>query len=727
MDSRPEAIEHGRLGLLLVLLIAAAIRVAYLVIYSDLPLWDQLTVDNYYHLHWAETLANGHILGDTTYFRAPLYIFALGFLFSLFGVSLWAARLFGLVIGLASIFCTYRLGRRAFSHRVGLVAAAVQSVTPVILYFESELLLDMLFTLLLQLSLLAVWRWLDKRTAGRLFLVGIVTGLAAITRPTALVWAGLIALVLLFHSSATWARLRRLVVYGLGLVVCISPVFVRNLVVADDPVLIASQGGINFYIGNNEVADGVSSRMPEPMGLNWRLKQVTAVAEDDIGHTLRPGQVSDYWTARAERWIFDHPGAFLKLYLKKLYYSVSDHEVSNNRDLGRFFAAIPLLRYNPISFAILFGFAVLGGLVAWPRGGQRVHLMVLLVVSQLLTIALFFFASRFRLPLLPYFIILASVGALTVLDLFATNIRRGVTALVLVLVVWAFSYLPVVALPSGSPAQSLASKGIYYFSRGNYQTALGYFQATRMVEPSFPETNLNIGACYLRLGIADSARFYLEEERRRHPDRPKTYIDLASLDLVNGKVSEAAALAREALARADWDVTAHRIYLRALAANDSVSTDSLLHEVNKAAGRTDDDLYLLNDAALLLLQRDDTARAQLLWQRALRSRPPPIETDDGAFDRNFPNSYLNRRHEMARTHYHLGLLAGKAGQFHLAITQNRQAIADDPSLVEAYVNLVSAYRLTGQTAEADSVLATATRLFGPDNLPEQLLRQGTPQ
>jgi hypothetical protein len=144
MSSRSDMSAAGRWFLPALLVFALVIRVLYLLNYSDLPQWDQLTVDNYYHHHWAENLAGGNILGDTTYFRAPFYIYILGLVYTLFGASLWAARLFGMVVGLASIYCTYRIGRQAFSHQVGLVAAAVQSINPVFLYFEAELLLDRL-------------------------------------------------------------------------------------------------------------------------------------------------------------------------------------------------------------------------------------------------------------------------------------------------------------------------------------------------------------------------------------------------------------------------------------------------------------------------------------------------------------------------------------------------------------------------------------------------------
>ena len=142
---------------------ALIVRILYLYLYQALPDWDQLTVDNYYHHHWAQSIANGNLSGDTTYFRAPLYVYLLGGLYSLAGASLWVGRLFGLVIGLTTVFMTSRLGRRLYTPKVGLWAAAVFALMPTTIYFESELLLDPLFTLLCLLAIYTFLTWLEGR------------------------------------------------------------------------------------------------------------------------------------------------------------------------------------------------------------------------------------------------------------------------------------------------------------------------------------------------------------------------------------------------------------------------------------------------------------------------------------------------------------------------------------------------------------------------------------
>ena len=53
-----DALKANR-WLLIILALALVVRVYYLNYYFHLPDWDQLTVDNYYHHHWAQSIASG--------------------------------------------------------------------------------------------------------------------------------------------------------------------------------------------------------------------------------------------------------------------------------------------------------------------------------------------------------------------------------------------------------------------------------------------------------------------------------------------------------------------------------------------------------------------------------------------------------------------------------------------------------------------------------------------
>ncbi len=697
---------------LIILGISLLIRILYLWSYHNLPDWYQLTIDNNYHVHWAEVIASGNILGDTTYFRAPFYVYCLAFLYAVFGTSLWVARLFGLLVGVASVSLTYLIGKKLFDKKTGLIAAGIHSMYPIVVYFESELLLDSLFMFLVQFTFYRLLIWIEQPTKKQAFIIGLFLGLAAITRPTILVLVPLLLITAGIYRKKITAFKMQLLVFFLGTVLFIAPVFIRNLLVAGDPVLIASQGGINFYIGNNEVADGVSAIMPEPMGFNWRIRHVVYIAEKAEGRTLTPGEVSSYWTKQGVTWIRNHPLDFITLYGKKLYYNISNREISNNRDFHWFFQKIPLLKYNPLGFGLLLIFSVIAlgtGVLRDKRTWMLLAFMILYIAAG----ALFFFNSRYRLPLLPYYFIFAAAGAQNIVGICKQSHTKCGVLVVVGLITGFMTFYNLVPLPPGPSTYAMTSTGLYYYEKNDFSKALFYHQKALAIDSTYPEVNLNVGVDFLRLGQVDSARYYFQREYKFNPNRINAIVNLASLELLHGDPGKAVSYARNALAKLPYDVVANAILLRGLFAidNDKLPDSVLYQEAQATAQRTNNDVYLLNDAALLLTERNMYRQAELILLQALSSKPPPIEMDDEAFRLTFRNSPQNIKQQKAKAAYQLGYIMGLRGDFHRAITYSQQAIAWNPDLAEAYLNLISGLLSIGDRKAADSVIAAASKRF----------------
>jgi len=708
----------GRLAIWLVLAAALVLRIIYLAEYRALPDWEQLTVDNWYHHNWAQNIAGGNVLGDTTYFRAPFYVFCLAGLYALFGTSLWVGRLFGLAVGLGSIAMTYLLGRKLGGRGVGLGAAALHAVYPVALYFESELILDPFFTLLLQIALYRLILWLESGKPRDLFWLGLATGAAAITRPTALILvvlvAGALAVLFLRRRIASTALVSQLLVFIAGVAILVGPIFVRNVILASDPVLIASQGGINLYLGNNDAADGLSAVMPEPLGHNWQMRQISYIAEEELGRTLTPGEVSSYWSGRALKWMREHPGRFAGLFFKKVYFQFSSLEISNNRALGPFFHSVGLLRFNPLKFGFVLGLAVIGALALWRGRMPASGMLLLFLISYVAVTALFFVNSRFRLPLLPLFFILAAIGVKTLWSLLRSRPARALAPLTIAVVVAACSLAPLVPLPSRSAPVGTVAKGLFYFDRGDYRSALEYFRRAERIDPAFHEVNLNLGACYFRMGQADSAQYYLEREIQLHPLRYKAWQNLASLHLVNGRTTRAAEMAWRAVELAPYDATSQLVLIRALAADTTVAAETIYDQAQVAARMTGNCIAVSTEAAGALIERGMMEGAADLLTRAVATPPPAVETDGWLFGAGYINGQSKLCNWQARAYELLGYVQGMTGGFEEAIRNSEIAIRLDSTLVEAYANLIAGYRSAGRLRELDSVLATAIARF-PDH------------
>lgn len=707
-----------------ILAVAFILRIAYLLFYQSLPDWQQLTVDCNFHHHWAQVIAGGNIAGDTTFFRAPLYVYVLGFLYMILGSSLWVGRIFGVVIGTLSVGMTYVLGRRIFDHRTGLIAAGLHAIYPFALYFEQELLVEPLFLLLLQLAVdrLIVWHRTGSRR--QMFLTGIALGLAAITRPTALVLVPVVIALVIMHRRDVRSLGHQVMLLAAGLALAIGPVTVRNIAVAGDPTLIASSGGINFYIGNNEESDGVSAVLPPPLGPNWRLHQVRHIAEEDLGRRLNPGEVSTYWSKQATDWILANPWRFATLYGTKLSLYFSNEKISNNRALGPFWERIPLLRYNPMIFAVVLALAVMG-LIAGAWRNREVRIILVLMAVYIVAGALFFYSDRFRYPLAPYYLILAAGGLQGLFRRPFSSKRRTIGMVAGGALAAILSLLPTVPSAGEVSTHALTERGLYHFSRGEYNAALKYHRAAARLDPDFPGVNLNTGAAFLELNQLDSASSYLQRELRQHPWMTSAWTNLAYVYFRAGDPANGVELVRQALEREPYGYSENSILLRALFSLDTVPAARLSEEAMAAARRTGDDIYLLNDAAELLINKQMFADAEKLLLRALAAEPPPIESDDEAFRHDFRHSKKNMNTQRARAALQLTYLKGTRNDIPAAIDYARTAIQYDPDLVEGYLNLAAGYQAAGEPAKADSVLREAARRF-PDNATVRRLIQGRP-
>ena len=700
--------------LLLILLLAFCLRVFYLLYYNSLPDWNQLTVDNYYPYNLALNIANGNIFGDTTYFRAPFYVYCLGLLYAVFGASLWIGRLFGLVIGIFSILLTYLIGKKVFDHKTGVLAAFIHTVYPITIFFESELLLDPLFMLLLQLALYRLLLWIENKSFRNAFWVGIFMGLAAITRPTILIWVIPLLLLIIIYKNHVLQWYKQIAFFFIALIIIIAPITIRNLIVAEDPVLIASQGGINFYIGNNPDADGVSAIMPEPLGHNWRISQIHHIAETETGKILSSGEISSFWFKKGMRWIIENPKYFINLYLKKLYLNISNLEISNNRNIYQFFQNIPLLKYNPVEFGILFSFSIVSILLLWKRN-KVLKLLVILLITYIMVGSLFFFSSRFRLPMLPFYFVFSASGLILTIKCMRGNIAKTAKLFVIILITLLLSYYPIVSFSEGNSPQEMMSKGNYYYGQKDYESSLNYNRKAFKIDSLFPEVNLNIGNCFLKFKDIDSATYYYQREIEIHPLRPKSLTNLATIKLITNETQEAINLVEKAIQIQPYDLVSHQILLRANYIDKQISNDQFYITASKSFEMIKyDDIYLLNEVSVLMSNRNMLSKAEEFLIRALHSSPPPIEIDDEIFNNTFRNSSGRIKKQLAFSNFQLGYIKGLQKSYGESIQYSLKAINLDSSLTDAYINLINGYVSTNQTIKADLVLNRALKLF-PSN------------
>jgi 4-amino-4-deoxy-L-arabinose transferase-like glycosyltransferase len=406
--SRPELV----MGLILVL--ALVVRLFWIAFYPTQPYADSTW---YYRL--ATWLAQGYGYVYDLETQRPTaawpvgYPAFLGMLFVFTGPQLIVAQLANVALSVFIVYQTYVLGRRLDGTATALLAALLLAVLPGFIVYSSLLNADLLFMALtlaaLNLTLLPLPAGSANLYGG--LLVGLCTGAAALTRSTGLM---LLPLLLLLHWLLRGHTHRRaLLAWGVMLVIgtgaVVLPWATRNYVQFGRIIPISTNGGVNFWIGNNPHASGgfVFPRDAEQNPLQPLIGDEHAV--DRTGYRL------------GLEFVRAQPDKALALLPAKVFY------LYNSNDAGLAWNSLSALREDQtgagrqayafvnLIYTLYAGCALLGltTLLLSPR--RRAPLFWVGIISTLwwtLVHLPFFGIDRFALPLLPFLAVYAAVGLL---------------------------------------------------------------------------------------------------------------------------------------------------------------------------------------------------------------------------------------------------------------------------------------------------------------------------
>jgi 4-amino-4-deoxy-L-arabinose transferase-like glycosyltransferase len=518
-------------------LLALVIRLVYLVQIRSSPFFDSPVADPGWHDAWAMEIAQGDWVGQEVFFRAPLYPYLLALFYTIFGHSYFMARLAQILLGSASCVLVYLVAKTAFNGRVGLVAGVVSCFYGVLIYFDAELLMPVLIVFLDLLLL-----WLLFRRSGALShwewaLAGMVMGLSAVARPNILVFLPFIFLWLwlVIPGKRRPGVGRGVLIFLLVTCLPILTVSIRNYIVGKDLVFISSQGGINFYIGNAGDADGKISAPPGGVEYQdsrkrdnvWAASQ--RLAQQAVGRSLKPSQISSYWLRKAVGEIKERPVSFLGLMIRKLYFFWNGHEIESNQSIYTSRQWSSLLRALVWEKGVSFPFGILVplatvGFFLTARAWKKHVLLILFIFSYMLSVLAFFVNFRFRIPVIPILIIYASYAGVWIAAKVVSQERRLVVVPAIVfLVMLLISNSTLFGVTQVNVAREHYLQALAYEQKGMIQEAAEQYYQCLTLDPYTVQARYNLAKIYRQAGHLDEAIDEFQRALVIKPDFAEAY------------------------------------------------------------------------------------------------------------------------------------------------------------------------------------------------------------
>lgn len=376
----------------IVVILAFVIRIGFALVFPTPVTSDAL---DYHQL--AENFLLKHQFGFNVHpssYRPPLYPLFLALVYMISGNSLVAVLFFQAVFGALTVLFVFKLGRFLSTPKVGLATATIVAFDPHLIILAGMLMTEALFTLLLVAALFTTLVGFH-RAQNRWFVIsGILWGLGALTRPEGLLYLIVVLVVgISINRKERALSIRRsALVLGLALIT-IAPWTVRNTIVHKHLVVLTTNSGVNFWIGNHPKSKG-GYYFPEtdnPLADT----SLSEVARDRLGY--REGF----------RLILSHPLSFLRnLGLKSaiitsplpspIWAEISMPGVIKN--IGYVFFAL--------WFELLFIFGIAGMIFS---AGRYFKMLVWLLTSGFLLYVIYVADIRFRAPLLPLLAIFTAV------------------------------------------------------------------------------------------------------------------------------------------------------------------------------------------------------------------------------------------------------------------------------------------------------------------------------
>ena len=441
---------------------AGAYALACLSFYRATPLGQVALLDAREQQVLARQISTERLPSEP-YYRAPLWAGVLSIFYRL-GMNddgvLLAGQLTNIALHLLATLAIYFTALKLWNKRLGaLLAAGLYGFYPVAIYFTGDLLDTTLAQALTCAGLYFFIRAVSEgennthplpipeggvgdsgasppRPPEKLsgpgfygFLSGTIFGLGVLARPQLLAAALGAACLLLVGLFPRKDLVRPAIGLWLGLALVLVGFGTSEYARTGSFHVLPTQGSYNLWSANRPGTNGeYYSQRIEMVGLaegeNPARGEASALYLQATGNkSATEAKINQYWDERFFSDLKAHPEEFLRLYAQKLWRFLNNHESYNNKTYDFQKNRNPMLKWNPLGFVFLSLLALFTRLF-YRKRPTLASFVTFIAAFYWQGAALFYTSDRFRLPMVPFILILAAGAPSAFLQLRA-RLKKG--------------------------------------------------------------------------------------------------------------------------------------------------------------------------------------------------------------------------------------------------------------------------------------------------------------
>lgn len=377
--------------LMLLFVLALVVRLACLVIVPPPPIDDSARAA---YLAGAEKLVHGEGFRDPQFpvYTPPLYGMFIALCEYFFGDNLWLVKVVQIVIDAITVLLVGLIMRDVFDDLTGVLTAAIIAFYPFSIYLGISIASEPLVTCLLAAFVLTSIHAVRSQKAQYFAAAGAVLGLVTLTRGT----TQFLPFLFFVAMVPFWGQVRHLIMkyalFCVSFLVIIAPWSIRNYVVLDDIIPVATGGGIVVLMGSQEEYLTIPGK-PDML------------AKYPVLRGAKPSQVDRYWRNAGIAEHVQHfkadPVGFARFTLIKflrLWYAT---ESGDNH------------RWTLVGTVPFYVFSCIGVMVSVQRGLRFVAIPLVVVGYYALLHWVSLPLLRYMMPVMPYVIGLAVFGVIS--------------------------------------------------------------------------------------------------------------------------------------------------------------------------------------------------------------------------------------------------------------------------------------------------------------------------